>query len=173
MRANIINPKIVQTGVAHLTRYVVHMLILLPVVAAILAYTIWNGLPQEAPTAVQEAAVEPVTVISAQTLAERFGMQMTLVAVTAGGGIVDVRYQVLDKEKAAYLLDDEDNPPTLFIEESGMTLRQAGRVMKHNTELENGAHYFMLYTNTQNAVRRGTPVSVVFGSLRLEPIVAQ
>ena len=173
MRATLSNPKFIQTGVAHATRYIIHGLILLPVVAAILAYTIWNSLPQERQSAVQEAAVAPVTVISAQTLAERFGLQMTLIAVTAGGGIVDVRYKILDKEKAAYLLDDADNPPTLFIEENGLTLKQAGRAMKHNAELKDNANYFMLYPNTQNAVRHGTPVSVVFGTLRLAPIASQ
>ena len=170
MNETIVNPKIIQSGLAHLARYALYSLILLPFVAAILAYSIWTTVP---PTAAPvEKPAEP-TLISAKTLEERFGLRITRIAVTAAGGIIDVRYQVLDREKAEFLLGDPDNPLFLIVEESGTTLQPSGHAMKHNSRIQDNANYYSFFPNTQNAIKSGTPVTVVFGSLRVEPVVAQ
>ncbi|MEZ4679831.1 MAG: hypothetical protein R2932_36995 [Caldilineaceae bacterium] len=170
MHKLIVNSKSIKAGVAHLTRYTVHILIVLPVVAALVIYGIWKALPQ---TSTQMAASAPTAVISAKALEERFGLRITRIAVTGGGGIIDLRYRVLDKEKAAYVLDDPNNELYLVVEESGVTLMQPGKAMKHNSQLKNNMSYYTFYPNTQNVIQPGTPVAVAFGSLRVEPIVAQ
>ena len=173
---HLFNLKAMQARMGRLTRNLMYGLILLPVVAAAVAYTIWHAVPQSTATMDHTAAVADQTataVISAQTLAERFGLEITRIAVTAGGGIIDVRYRVLDKEKAGHVLDDPDNGLYLIVEESGVTLTQPGHAMKHNSELKNNMSYYTFYPNTQNVIQPGTPVAVAFGSVRVEPMAAQ
>lgn len=173
---HLFNLKVVQGRMGRWTRYVIYALILLPVVAVAVAYTAWRALPQTTTTTEQglaNIAQEQTTVISAQTLAERFGLQITRIAVSGGGGIIDLRYRVLDKDKAAHVLDDPDNGLYLIVEESGTTLVQPGKAMKHNSQLRNNMTYYSFYPNTQNVVQPGTPVAVAFGSVRVEPVVAQ
>jgi hypothetical protein len=42
-----------------------------------------------------------------------------------------------------------------------------------NAKLEDGLVYYILYSNTDNLVKPGTPVSVVIGDWQLEPIIAK
>ncbi|MEZ4866171.1 MAG: hypothetical protein R3C14_32945 [Caldilineaceae bacterium] len=150
-------------------KYTLQAMVLLPVVAVFFLYRIWS-----APPASTTASAQPTTtVVSAETLAERFGLQITLIGVTAGGGIVDLRYKILDKDKAEFMVGDPDNPPILIAEESGVTLTAPNQAMKHHSELVEGRTQYRFYPNTNNAVRPGSPVSVVIGSIRLESIIAQ
>ncbi|MEZ4621618.1 MAG: hypothetical protein R2867_39800 [Caldilineaceae bacterium] len=153
-----------------LAKFALQALVLLPFVAGFIAYRLWIAQPV-ATTA--ETAATATSIISAATLEERFGVRVTLIAVTAAGGIVDLRYRVLDKNKAEFLLGDPSNTPKLISDERGITLLPPGHATKHGTRLENDTSYYTFYPNTQTAVEPGMPVSVVFGSVQLEPIVAQ
>ena len=166
-----ITPELTPTSSQRLTKAVVQALILmLPLVAGIIVYRIWFAQPSVAPES--EAAIVRST-ISAQTLEERFGIRVTLIAVTAGGGIVDFRYKVVDKDKAAFIVGEPENAPSLVSEQTGITIPPPNHTMKHNAELENGASYFIFYPNIRNAVRPGMPVSVAIGATQVEPIIAQ
>ena len=146
--------------------------IVVGVIAGFLAYHFWTT-PSAAPakTLNETMTQAATTVISAKTLEDRFGIRVTLIAVTAGGGIIDFRYKILDKKKAGFLLGD--GMPTLIGEETGIAVAPPAHVMKHNAQMENGANYFMFYPNTRNAVKPGDRVSVVIGSIRLDPVIVQ
>jgi hypothetical protein len=60
-------------------------------------------------------------VISQGTLEEKYGLRVNLVALTAAGGMVDVRLKIVDGEKFKTLLADRNNFPTLYTEQ-GVTL---------------------------------------------------
>ena len=166
------NPRLVQTRTARLLKYGLQVLILLPVIAGFFAYRLWTTQSAAPAQSVNETVTQTATtVISPKTLEERFGLRITLIAVTAGGGIIDFRYKVLDKKKAGFLLGD--GMPTLIGEATGITVLPPAHVMKHNAQIENGANYFMFYPNTRNAVKPGDHVSVVIGSIRLDPIIVQ
>ena len=147
-------------------KYALQALVLLPIVAGFFAYRLWI-----APPAAPSEAV--LTTVSAQMLEERFGLRVNLIAVTAGGGIIDLRYKVIDKDKAAFLLGDTHTMPSLVVEESGVTLTPPDHTMKHNSKLESGSSYFQFYPNTRNAVQPGNHVAIVIGSIRLEPMVVK
>jgi hypothetical protein len=108
--------------------------------------------------------------ISAKDLAELYGLRVTLIGVTAGGGLVDLRFKILDAQKAMKLLENHDNMPALIPAGSQVRLGIPG---VHGAEYETGKVYYMLYGNANGIVRPGTPVSVAFGNLVLEPITAQ
>ena len=162
-------PELAQPRAVPLLKYLLQALILLPVVAGFVIYRVWIAQPATVPAATQAAT----TTISAKTLEERFGVRITLIAVTAAGGVVDFRYKILDQEKARFLFGDAHTMPTLLAEESGISLEPPRSEAKHNSRLENGSSHFQFYANTRNALKPGARVTVLFGSLRLEPIIVQ
>ncbi len=107
---------------------------------------------------------------SAADFEDRFGIRIVLIGVTAGGGMIDLRYQVRDAAKAALLLDAETRP-LLIAEDGGVVLRQ--HVRPEARHLEAGRSYSLLYSNVQNALRPGSLVSVVLGDLLLEHLVVR
>src|SRR5262245_10831493 len=59
--------------------------------------------------------------VSADGLPGRSGVRITQVAVTGGGGLVDLRFRVLDPDKA-HALHDPTTPPAVVDERSGLVL---------------------------------------------------
>lgn len=108
--------------------------------------------------------------ISAKELEELYGLRITLIGVTAGGGLVDLRFKVVDADKAELLFKDHENMPVLIPEGSKVRLGLPGR---HSTDYVTGKVYYMLYGNANGVVQPGKPVSVAFGDLIVEPIQAR
>jgi hypothetical protein len=102
----------------------------------------------------------------------QWGIRITQIGVTADGGLVDFRYLVIDPDKALAMLQDEQALPTLTAEDSGQLVNSAA-LMAAKHDLAAGRTYFLLYRNTKGAIKRGTPVTVKVGDLRLEHIVAK
>jgi hypothetical protein len=122
------------------------------------------------------AAVQASTAyLSNDQLEAQYGVRVTLIAVTAMGGIVDFRYKLVDPAKAAALLHDPENAPVLTAVDSGLTLSPTKMGSRHHGQMgmKKGTAPFTFYPNVRNAVKAGTPVSVAFGKIKVEPIVAQ
>lgn len=113
------------------------------------------------------------TAVDAQGLAARYGIDVTLIAVTAAGGLVDFRYQVVDPDKADPVIHDIDLFPRLIVEDTGVTLGMMRLPHNHTTELKLGGNYFFLLANANNALQPGSKVTVVIGDVRLEHVVVQ
>ena len=113
----------------------------------------------------------PERVISTQTLEEEYGIRTMLVAVTAAGGMVDVRYRIVDPEKAAKLVKDGGIMPMVYVQDSDVMLIAEAHM--RTQKLIADRMYIDLIPNTQNAVKRGTVVTVAFGDVALEPIEAK
>ena len=139
--------------------------LLLALIAGWLAYRAWG---------VQQPASAPATVqtTSANMFEERYGMRVTLIGVTAAGGMVDLLFKVLDPHKAMAMLQDPHKLPRLMVQDSGTELKAPDGTL-HDVKLETGQIYYILYPNTRGAIRPGSAVSVMMGDERLEPIIAQ
>ena len=111
-------------------------------------------------------------VVSASEFEAQYGIRVNLVAVSARGGMIDLRFTVTDRSKAEYLLHDAETEPALFVESSGAVIR-APTGMRHKVTILDGGSYFILYANPGGAIQSGTPVSVVVNDIRLAPISAQ
>jgi hypothetical protein len=109
---------------------------------------------------------------SASLLEDRYGIRITLLGVTAGGGILDFRYKVLDADKATAWLKNEALMPMLINENSHAEVMHAAG-MGHAPRLVAGKVYYMLIGNSGRAIGPGDPVAVVIGNLRVGPIAAQ
>ena len=122
---------------------------------------------------------------------EDWGIKVIGVSLTAGGGMIDVRYQVTDPEKAAAALggsvdhshgsisaESLQNAPLLVDEETGYAvmeanLHQMGGVRRERQSPDVGKTYFILFANTGGLVEPGDEVSLAASDLRLEHLEVQ
>jgi hypothetical protein len=110
--------------------------------------------------------------VSAAGLAERSGVRVVQVAVTGGGGLLDVRYEVVDPGRAADL-HDAATPPAVVDERTGAPIE--GLLMGHapHSAPKAGVTSVLIFVNPGNRVRRGDRVSLVLGGARLEHVVVR
>jgi hypothetical protein len=113
------------------------------------------------------AASRPAPLLSPPQFERRIGVRLVRVAVTGGGGLVDVRYEVLDPTAAASI-HDPARPPELVDERTGLVVRDLFMGHSHNGRRFKAAQtYFLLFENPGSLVRRGTRVTVQLGAARL------
>jgi hypothetical protein len=126
--------------------------------------------------------------ISERTLEQEFGLRVDLVGMSAGGGLIDFRFTVLEPEKAAPLFEPSTTGsssatqeqehastmlPVLFAEDSHTLIRARGSMSHHQPNLAVGKTFFILYPNPGGEVQAGTPMSIVLGSVRVEHVTAK
>jgi hypothetical protein len=130
--------------------------------AGVIAVLLW----QMAPTA---AARGPYRVPQDPSMESSLGIRIKQIAVVGDGGLVEVRYTVLDSQKASRFQNDTHHPPVLRSERrSGVVYRTA--LMKQGHELRPGQTYYLLYLNNANTVRSGEPVEVSAGGTKLRHV---
>ena len=121
----------------------------------------------------QASVLPPDTVtISQSVLEERYGVKVNLLAVTAAGGFVDLRLKILDGGKARALLEDPDGFPSLVVDNS-IQLSVSQDAKERGIDFENSHTLFVMFPNSGNFIRHGTPVTILFGDIALEPVEAQ
>lgn len=111
------------------------------------------------------------TPVAGLALEERWGIRVKQVGVTAEGGLVDLRYTVIDPDKAARMFEDLATVP-LITTADGTRIQLTSKV-KHHQQFETGRTYYILYKNPRDAVRAGSIVSVLVGDARVDGIVAR
>ena len=111
------------------------------------------------------------------TLAERWGIEVTSLHLSAKGRMVDFRYRVLDPNKAR-LLGDRTVKPTLTDLATGAVLRvpsfpKTGSMRQTAANMDAGRIYFMLFANTGMPVKAGSRVTVTVGDFKAEGLTVQ
>jgi hypothetical protein len=104
--------------------------------------------------------------IEAQT-----GIQIAHVGLTAAGGLVDVRFKVLDSAKAKALLGNSAHAPVLIAGDNP-PLMAPHHAMK-GARFGKGQVFYILYPNARGAIQPGVEVTVAMGDVRLGPVKAQ
>jgi hypothetical protein len=117
--------------------------------------------------------VPPANMISTSVLEQQYGLHVNLIAVTAAGGLVDVRLKVLDAQKAQALLDDPKNFPALKVADRDALLIASEDSRGQVPNLKDNGLIMILFPNTGSAAQSGSPVNVTFGDVQLEPIAAK
>jgi hypothetical protein len=112
------------------------------------------------------------TVVSSAGLLQRSGVRVVRVAATGGGGLLDLRFQVVDPDRAA-AVHDADTPPAVVDERTGGAITALLMGHAHTGRLKAGVTYYLVFENPGNFVRRGDRVSVVLGDARLEHVRVQ
>jgi hypothetical protein len=122
------------------------------------------------PPAPRPAAANP----GAAALATAYGIEFIDTRLSAAGSVVDLRYRVLDPEKAAPLLDRKIRPVLVHVESGKRyyvpqppivgALRQT--VRGANTP-QPGRTYFMLFANPDRALKSGDTLALFVGEHRV------
>ena len=114
------------------------------------------------------------TTVSQSDLEARYGLRVSLLALTAANGLVDLRLKVLNAEKARLLLQDAGDLPVLVVGDGNATLTapEEGSSQLLNS-LTDDAPIFLVYPNLGDAVKPGMAVTIRFGDVRLEPVPAR
>jgi pyruvate/2-oxoglutarate dehydrogenase complex dihydrolipoamide acyltransferase (E2) component len=99
------------------------------------------------------------------------GIQIAHVGLTASGGLVDVRFKVLDATKAKTLLGDAANAPQLIV--GDMPPLVAPHHALRGARFGQGQMIYILYPNQRQAIKPGVAVTVAMGEARLGPVTAQ
>ena len=143
--------------------------IVLAVVAALAVVVLRQpGGPAEPAAAVPIAWARPV--VGADGLVQRTGVRITRVAVTGGGGLLDLRFQVVDADKA-HGLHDPATPPALVDEHTGLVLSHLLMNHSHSGDYQPAVTYYLVFENTGGWVRRGGKVTVLLGNAQVEHVV--
>ena len=103
---------------------------------------------------------------------ERFGVRITGVHIIGRGGLVDLRYRVVDAGKAKNFGHYTETSPLVISEENGKFI-EVTIMGLHNHRVETGRTYYILYRNTGDALHPGDLVTVQIGDLRLPHVEAQ
>jgi uncharacterized membrane protein len=103
--------------------------------------------------------------ISLDTLEKEYGLGVPRITNLMMDSIVNVRMKVFDQEKADQLFEEET-----FALLVGDMLIPAPHIHRHL--LENHT-IILFFPNLNNTIKSGTPVSLVFANLRVEPISAR
>jgi hypothetical protein len=102
---------------------------------------------------------------------KQYGVQIAHVGLTAGGGLVDVRFKVLDAAKAQALLGNAANVPMLMAGDKPPVMPPHHAL--RGARFGEGRVFYILYPNSRGAIQPGVEVTVAVGDARLGPVVAQ
>ncbi len=108
-------------------------------------------------------------VIPAALLADRAGIRLVRVSASGDGGLLDVRYQVVDPGKAQ-AVHEARTPPLLVDEASGLVIRQLYMGHAHTGELKPAVTYYLVFENSGNWVRPGSKVTVLLGDAQVRHV---
>lgn len=104
------------------------------------------------------------------------GIEIRSLRVTGGGGFLDLRFRVLEPEKASILLDPSV-PATLVHEPTGKVLTVAsskiGKLRQRTAQPETDREYFILFRNSGGLVSPGEKVSLAAGDCKVEGLEVQ
>lgn len=120
----------------------------------------WSGAASSSgPSAAAVAAFE-----------EETGVQIVRVVVTGRGGIVDLRYRVIDADRSA-IVHDEAQLPAILDQDTGEVIGDAFMSMWHHHEFPKaGVVYYQLFVNREGLIRPGERVAVRLGGVTLEDV---
>ncbi len=126
---------------------------------------------------IAEPAVKPLQSkqVFKQQLSDQWGIELTALRMTAAGHMIDFRYRVLDKEKAAPL-HKRETKPYLVHQASGKVLAVPNTAkvgsLRNSYLPQEGRIYWMFFGNN-GVIKNGDKVSVVIGDFRADGLIVE
>jgi len=112
-------------------------------------------------------AVCSTPLTSEAELEERYGIRLSLIALSMMDGVVDVRLKILDPQKADLLLRDQ---AALLVDQQFLVL--APHVHQHFRLKKDKVHN-LFFPTLDKKIQTGSQVSLVFGPVRVEPVMVK
>ena len=114
-------------------------------------------------------------VIKPNPMAEKWGIEISSIRMTANDHMIDFRYKVLDAEKAASLFERETKP-YLIDQASGKVLAVPNTAkigpLRNSNKPKEGKIYWMCFGNS-GVVKTGNKVTVVIGEFKAENLIVE
>lgn len=101
-------------------------------------------------------------------LEEQYGVQVSLVANSMMGSIVDVRLKIIDPDKAHLLFQ---NQAALLLNQEALIL--APHMHSHGSGRLKAGKIFTIFFPAKQIIHPGSNVSLIFGPVRVEPVVVR
>jgi hypothetical protein len=132
----------------------------------------WLSAPHPCLSAAVEEAQSKSSMLSEPE--KNFGVKIVSLRPTAGGQMLDLRFQVIDPEKAKHVLD-KNKKAYILDSKTGKTLpvpvTKAGPMRQATLKPEAGRIYFILFSNPNRMAKEGNSVSLVIGDFRKDGII--
>jgi hypothetical protein len=100
------------------------------------------------------------------------GIRVTRVSLAGDGGLLDVRYIVLDPSLATRWTGDTDKPPILSSERNHDRFDQVA-AMRDGHDLRPGQTYYLIYLNTGGGVARGDKIDLSIAGTTLRGVTVE
>ena len=134
-----------------------------------------TGNPSVEDASAEEASIEEAG-IGETDIAEKWGIEITSLRLTANDHMLDYRYRVLDADKATDLFKRQIKP-YLIHQETGqvMAVPETAKLgpLRNSNIPQEGKIYWMFFGNAGKLVQPGDKVTVVIGEFRVEDIVVE
>lgn len=95
------------------------------------------------------------------------GVRFTQASLVGDGGIVELRYVVLDTQRATTFQNDVQHPPVIYSDTDRKDPLYRTALMKQGHNLRPGQSYYVLYLNNHAAVTRGGTIEIDYGGGKL------
>ena len=109
-------------------------------------------------------------------LLETWGIEALSVRLSAGGSMLDFRYRVLDKDKAAPLFERKTNP-YLLDQKSGAVfgVPSSPKIgsLRQTRPPQANRNYFVIFANPGQFVKKGSAVTIVIGELKIKDLIVE
>jgi hypothetical protein len=135
------------------------------VAAPVLGYAVTR------PSSAGSAAAHIPPAVSQAGLKARSGVRLIRVAASGGGGLLDVRYQVVDADRAL-AVHEAETPPAIIDERTGAVIDQLFMGHMHHGRAKAGVSYYLIFENP-GGVATGSRVTVQLGDARLAHVVVR
>ena len=129
-----------------------------------------TSVPQEATAVVSFALQRPV--VTEDGLVEASSVRIVYVAVTGGGGLLDLRFQVVDPDKAN-AVHDENYPPTIVAAATGLVVNNLLMGHSHTGTFNAGQVYYLIFENPGSIIQSGDEVSVLLGNAEVDHVIVK
>jgi hypothetical protein len=106
------------------------------------------------------------------SIEDEFGIRILGAYMTAANGMIEIQYQVLDKDKAAGIATDETSPVILAHDRTFDAPGLAGHGHTHHVP-DAGKNGFVLLANSSGGLHEGDEVSVKLGDFVLDGVVLE
>lgn len=117
-----------------------------------------------------ESASSGATMPTSAEIEATYGVRFTGVDVTAGGGMIQIRYQVIDSDKTASIHDDDGAP--YIVDSEGNTYADPGMAGHSHVGgvKTSGSSDYVLLANARGGVHAGSVVTIRIGDLELRNV---
>jgi hypothetical protein len=139
---------------------------LVAIVMAILLIRGWRP----SSTSAKSVTAAPPTIPASPEIEAKYGVRFTSVDVTAAGGMIQLRYQILDSDKSAALHDAASAP--FVVDSRGVNYADPGMVGHTHvgkTKVAGTSDYILL-ANAKGGVQPGAIVTIKIGDLELHNV---